>query len=262
MKVEIWPSCREVGKRAAGIIRRTLKHNPCAVFALPTGTTPLTMYAQLAAWHARGQLDARRARFFGLDEFVGLDPRHPASFHHYLQVHLWDPLELEGSRCDLPRGSEDDLPGECLRYDRAIAEAGGIDLAVVGIGVNGHVGFNEPGTDPTLGTHVVELTEVTRRAQAPWFGGQVEQVPRQAITVGIRTIREARAVVLLACGASKARVIARALHGPPDPTLPASLLRLHPRLTVILDQAAATLLWPKQYRPRRPADDRARPPRS
>ncbi|MDI7250921.1 MAG: 6-phosphogluconolactonase, partial [Bacillota bacterium] len=141
MRVEIWPSCQEVGKRAAGMIRRKLQRDPHAVFALPTGTTPLAVYAQLAAWHARSDLDAARAAFFGLDEFVGLDPAHAASFRQYLRTHLWDPLGIDESRRDLPRGWVDDLAAECLRYDRAIADAGGIDLAVVGIGVNGHVGF-------------------------------------------------------------------------------------------------------------------------
>lgn len=246
--VEIWPSCVEVGKRAADLVQCELSERAHPVLAVPTGTTPIHMYRELVERLAQGQLRLEHAKFFSLDEFVGLEPGQPGSFSRYMQDCFWGPARLRESQRDIPRGWVEDLAGECVRYEEEIAKAGGIDLAVVGVGVNGHVAFNEPGSDPSLGTRVVELSEVTRRAQALWFGGLVGRVPRRAVTVGMRTIMAARRIVLLACGRHKAKVVYKMLLEPPSEQLPASLLRLHPDLTVLLDEEAAYLLWPKEFR--------------
>ncbi|MEW6545878.1 MAG: glucosamine-6-phosphate deaminase [Bacillota bacterium] len=246
--VEVWPSCTDVGRRAADLIESQLARRPCSVFALPTGTTPLAMYDEIVRRCEEGNLRLDGAKFFNLDEYVGLHPGHEGSFYRYMRERFWGPAKLKEWQYDVPRGWVQDLDGECKRYDEAIVEAGGIDLAVVGLGVNAHVGFNEPGTDPELGTHLVELSESTRRAQAEWFGGLVGRVPRRALTVGIRTLLGTRAIVLIACGRHKARIVHEVLLGPPTPERPASLLRIHPNLTVILDQDAAGLLWPKEFK--------------
>lgn len=247
-RVEVWRSCKDVGRRTADLIESQLVHRPCSVFALPTGTTPLPMYDEIVRRCKEGSLRLDCAKFFNLDEYVGLHPGDEGSFYRYMQERFWGPAKLKEWQYDIPRGWVQDVQGECKRYDEAIAEAGGIDLAVVGVGLNGHVGFNEPGTDAELGTHLVELSESTRRAQAEWFGGLVDRVPRHALTVGIRTLLETRAIVLIACGPHKARVVHQILLGSPTPERPASLLRLHPNLTVILDQDAAGLLWPKEFK--------------
>lgn len=247
-KVEIWQSFAQVGSRAADLIQEVLAECQQPVFALPTGQTPLPMYQELVRRERAGVLRLESARFFNLDEFVGVRPGEMGSFHRYMQDNFWGPAGLSTSQYDIPRGWAEDLERECRRYDEAIAEAGGIDLAVVGVGENGHIAFNEPGSDPGLGTRVAELSEATRRAQAVWFGDLVGRVPRRAVTVGMRTIMGARRIVLLACGRYKAKVVRGMLLDPPSRELPASLLRLHPNLTVLLDEEAAGLLWPKEFR--------------
>lgn len=242
VRVEIWQSCTQVGNRAADLIQEVLLERPNPVFALPTGATPLAMYDELVRRRKAGILQFHLARFFNLDEFVGVQPGDEGSFYRYMKERFWGPAGLSEGQYDIPRGWAEDLEKECRRYEEAIAEAGGIDLALVGIGNNGHVAFNEPGSEPSLGTHVVELSEGTRRVQAVWFGGSVERVPRLGLTVGLRTILQAREIVLLACGPHKAKVVRAFLLDPPTPEVPASLLRLHGNLRVLLDNEAAALL--------------------
>ncbi len=239
MRVEIWPNKTAVGWRAARIVRQQLARYPNSVFAMPTGMTPLEMYRFLVKWHGAGKLDASHARFFNLDEFVGLPRGAPGTYFRYMQERFWGPLALRPDQFDIPRGWADDLEAECRRYDAAIQRCGGLDLALVGLGANGHIGFNEPGTDPRVGTHVVELSPSSRKAQLPWFQGREDRVPNRALTMGIASILSAERVLMLVWGRGKARAVAKALLGAIDPAVPASLLRTHSHFTVLLDREAA-----------------------
>lgn len=242
MQILIERSARAAARAAAGWLAATIRDRPAAVLALPTGRTPLPAYRSLVRLVRSGDLDCRRAHVFNLDEFAGLGPGHPASFARYLRRHFLDALDLSPGQVHLLRGDASDLADEAHRYERAISACGGLEAAVVGIGRNGHVGFNEPADALETGTHVARLTLATRRAYAPAFGGTARLVPTTALTMGIGTILRARRLLLLATGAEKARIVARALEGKVRTRLPASFLQLHADLTVVLDGAAAARL--------------------
>jgi glucosamine-6-phosphate deaminase len=231
---------------AANWLAAAARCRPEAVLALPTGRTPLPVYRRLIGLARAGGLDWRRVHVFNLDEFAGLGPDHPGSFARYLRRHVLDSLDLPAEHVHLLRGDAHDLDGEAARYERDIAACGGLDAAIVGIGSNGHIGFNEPGAVLEVGTHVARLTPATRRAYAPAFEGAVRDVPRTALTMGMGTILRARRLLLMATGADKASIVARALDGRVRATLPASFLQLHADLTVVLDWAAAAQLQPQE----------------
>lgn len=199
------------------------------------------MYQELIRLHQEDLLDFSRATVFNLDEYLGLPPDHPGSFASYMRRHLWDRVNLRQEACHIPKSLPEDPEVECRRYEELIAGAGGIDLAVLGLGRNGHIAFNEPGTPFGSLTHVALLTPETRAAEADAFGG-LEKVPERAITMGIRTLMNARELFLLVSGEGKAGVLSRVLRGPVSPEVPASVLQLHPRLTVLADAAAAARL--------------------
>jgi glucosamine-6-phosphate deaminase len=217
-----------------------VKAKPDVVLALPAGNTPRPMYAELARRHREEGLSFARATAFSLDEYVGIGRDHPASFRRFMQDALYRHVDLPGGRAHAPDGEVTDLHAACERYERAIADVGGLDLCVLGIGGNGHIAFNEPGAPLDSRTHVVALADDTRRALVASFGGA--HVPTQAITIGVATILDARRCVLLAYGAAKAGVIARAIQGPAVTGVPASALQLHPDATVIVDDGAASQL--------------------
>ena len=225
---------------AAEVVAARLRAKPDAVLLLPTGTTPLGMYRRLAELHAEEGLSFARATFFNLDEYLGLAPDHPASYHVYMEENFYGLVDADPARVHVPDGSAPDPEAECERYEAAIRQAGGVDLAVLGIGRNGHIGFNEPGAPFDSRTRVVRLAESTRRVNAADFEGS--RAPEKAITVGMATIFEAREVLLLASGANKARTVAAALGGEISESVPASMLRRHPNATFLLDQEAATAL--------------------
>ena len=226
--------------RAAEIVVELLAGKPDAVVALPAGNTPRPLYAELVRRHRAGTVSFARATAFTLDEFAGVAADHPASFRRYLDDVLYRQVDLPRARAHAPDATAPDLDGACARYERAIAAAGGLDLCLLGIGGNGHVAFNEPGSPFDSRTRVVDLDDDTRLALAPAFAG--EPVPARALTIGVGTILAARRCVLLAYGAAKAGVIARAIDGPATPAVPASALQLHADATVILDAAAASQL--------------------
>ncbi len=240
--LRILDSDTAVSEAAAASIAAQVRAKPASALLLATGQTMLAVYADLVALVRGGQLDLSRVRTFNLDEFYGLPPSHPGSYHTYMRQCLFDHVPIAAANIDLIDGTATDSAAECARYEANIKAVGGIDLALLGIGVNGHIGFNEPGSDFASRTRVVSLREETRVANAGRFDGQVEQVPRQAVTVGIATIMEARQVLLLATGESKARAIRAMLHGPITTELPASALRRHPNLAVLIDREAASLL--------------------
>lgn len=242
METRIFDAEREVAHAVAARIADAIRTNPALVLGLPTGRTPLGAYAQLRQLHAVGAVDFSRVTTFNLDEFVGLGARDPGSFRFYMHRKLFDDVNLAPSRIHFLDGTARDLSAECERYERAIRAAGGIDLQVLGIGRNGHIGFNEPADELVAWTHRVTLAESTRRDNAAAFGGDLARVPREALSMGMGTILKARRIVLVATGAPKARCIARAVHGPLTTQWPASFLQLHPQVELFLDREAAALL--------------------
>ncbi len=229
-----------IARHVAAMFAGLLTDRPNAVLGLATGGTPVPIYQALIARHRAGEISFRDAASFNLDEYVGLPRTHPASFAYFMATTLFDHVDITPSRTHIPDGMATDAEAESARYEAAIAKAGGIDLQLLGIGANGHVGFNEPGSAFASRTRKVTLTASTRAANRRFFAGG--EVPEQALTMGIGTILEARALVLVATGAGKAEAIARMLQAPPSPDCPASALQLHPDATVVCDREAARLL--------------------
>ena len=244
MKARVCPTYESMSATAAAIVAEKIREKPDAVLLLPTGTTPLGMYRRLVELHAgggpEGGLSFARTTFFNLDEYVGLNPDHPASYHVYMRENFYGRIDADPGRVHVPDGSAPDLEAECEQYEAAIREAGGADLCVLGIGRNGQIGFNEPGAPSESRTRAVRLSESTRRINAADFGPN--GAPETAITVGMATIAEAREVLLLASGTNKATAVAAALEGEVSEDVPASILRRHPDATFLLDHDAAAAL--------------------
>lgn len=233
-------SAEEAAVRAAELYRALLRRKPDAVLGLATGSTPLGLYAQLVALYRAGEISFAQATSFNLDEYVDLPPTHDQSYRYFMEKNLFSQIDLPQARIHVPSGL-DVSEAALAAYDEAIEAAGGIDLQLLGLGGNGHLGFNEPGTPFALGTHVVALTERTRRDNARFFAS-LDEVPTHAATMGVRTVMHARAILLLAFGRAKAEALAAALTGPVTPDVPASVLQLHPDVTVFCDKEAAALL--------------------
>lgn len=234
LEIRILPDYDAVSQLAADEIERLLRAKPDAVIGFATGETPRGLYRELR----QRRPDCARVRTFNLDEYVGLSPDHPGSYSYYMHQELFDHLNFRAENVHLLNGDATDLAAECRAYEEAIARAGGIDLQVLGIGRNGHIGFNEPADAWTESVHVVTLAESTRVANAPAFGGDPAQVPAQAMTMGIRNIMAAGRLLLLATGATKADILAQALTGPVTPRVPASIVQQHASVLVLADAAA------------------------
>jgi len=241
MTLVIAPTAEAACAHAAELVAALLAARRGAVLALPVGATPRLVYAELRARHRTGELSFAHATAFNLDEYVGVTRDDPRSFHHTLRDQLYDHIDLAAARTHAPDGAAADLDAAAAGYEQAIAGAGGLDLALLGIGGNGHIAFNEPGSPFTSRTRVVALAPETRAGAAASFGG-AHVVPTHALTMGIATILAARRCVLLAHGAGKAAIVARALEDTIGPDVPASAVRLHADATVILDAAAASRL--------------------
>jgi glucosamine-6-phosphate deaminase len=239
LRVVIHPSAEAASLGLANFLARTLREWPTLVLGLPTGRTPIPLYRELVRLHQQGRADFSRARTFNLDEFVGLSPRDPRSYQAFMRRHLFDGVNLAHERIEFLNGQARDMRREARRYERRIATVGGLDLVLLGIGGNGHLGFNEPAATLVSPTHVSTLRATTRRANAWLFDGEVRRVPRRALSMGIGTILSARGIVLLATGRAKAAIVRRALTGPITTRVPASLLQLHPNVVVVLDRDAA-----------------------
>jgi len=233
-RVAVFPNDRAAARALARRIAEAVGKNPRLVLGLPTGRTPVVLYHELVSLHARGGLDLSQVTTFNLDEFVGIAAAHPGSYRSFMDAHLFSRVNIDRARVDFLRGDAADLEAECARYERAIAAAGGIDLQVLGIGTNGHIGFNEPARELQSRTHRVRLRPETRRANAALFGGNVDAVPEEALSMGMATILQARAIVLLATGRSKASCVERVIAGPLTTDLPASFLQLHHAVDVML----------------------------
>ena len=242
INVRVFPTPEGLARALAREVARALSANPRLVLGLPSGRTPIPLYDELARLHARGRADFRHATTFNLDEFLGLAPGDPGSYRAFMRHHLFDRVNLQAKHIHLLNGAAPDPIAECARYERAIARAGGIDLQILGLGLNGHIGFNEPGRALAATTHRVRLTTASRRANAALFGNRAGAVPTAALSMGMATILRARRIVLLSTGVSKARCVERMLRGPLTTRLPASFLQLHPNTEVWLDRAAASRL--------------------
>lgn len=236
--LRVLPTAEAVAEAVAERLVEALARNPELVLALPTGRTPLLLYRHLVALHREGRVSFSRATAFQLDELLGLAPDHPARFAAYLTRHLFQHVDLAQERIQRLDGAAPDPEAECARYEDALAAAGGLDVALLGIGDNGHVAFNEPGPTLQARAHVAVLARQTREANAGLFAGEPSHVPTHALTLGMAALLQAREVHLVATGASKADILRAALRGPLTPQVPASFLQLHPRLSVWLDTAA------------------------
>jgi glucosamine-6-phosphate deaminase len=243
-RVMIFPDETTVARSLARRIAAAADANPTLVLGLPTGRTPLALYRELGALHAEGA-DLSRVTTFNLDEFLGIPPSHPGSYRTFMEEHLFRHVNIPVERHNFLNGAAPDPERECARYERAIAEAGGIDLMILGIGTNGHIGFNEPARELQARTHRVELKAETRRSNAALFGGDPATVPAEALSMGMASILDARAVVLLATGSAKASCVERVVNGPLTTDLPASFLQLHHDVDIMLDEAAAARLRPR-----------------
>jgi glucosamine-6-phosphate deaminase len=240
MRVSVLPTADAVADAAAAVVRGVIAAGRAPVIGLPTGRTPVGLYARLRT----APIEWSRVRTFNLDEFDGLAPTHPGSFRRYMDEHLFGAVGLPSSQIEFLRGDTADAGAECLRYDRALETAGGLDLLVCGLGANGHLGFNEPGPVLWGPTHVATLHAETRAANAALFAGDAAAVPARALTMGMTAILQARRVLVLATGPSKAAPVAAMTSGPLTTALPASWLQVHPAVEVLLDPAAASALAP------------------
>ena len=243
-EIVIVPDAAAGGAIIADEIVRRVRDNPDAVLGLATGSTPLPVYEALRS-RLTG-VDVSRVRGFALDEYIGIDPSHPESYRSVIAREVVEPLGLDPRRVRVPDGSLDGIQHAGEDYERAIIDAGGVDLQILGIGTDGHIGFNEPGSSFASLTRVKTLTEQTRADNARFFDS-VDDVPRHCITQGLGTILRARHLVLLAFGESKADAVAGAVEGPLTASLPGSAIQLHPHATVVVDEAAASRLAHAAY---------------
>ncbi len=231
---------------AARYVAQKIRENPGCVLGLATGSTPLLLYSELIRLYDAGEIDFADVQTFNLDEYVGLAGDHPASYRHFMDENLFRRINIPREKTHVPDGLAKDIPRSCEEYEWAIAEAGGIEVQILGIGSDGHIGFNEPSSSLRSRTRIKTLTENTIRDNARFFDSP-DEVPRHCITMGVGTIMESREVVLLAFGEHKARAIAEAFEGPVSAMNPASVLQLHPVVKVFLDEGAARELKRKEY---------------
>jgi glucosamine-6-phosphate deaminase len=231
---------QDVADLAAQRVADLLHDAPRSVLGLPTGRTPILLYDLLAEQHAAGTLDFSQAATFNLDEFVGIGEDHPGSYRAYMRRYLFDRIDLPDGQGHVLDGLAKDADAECERFESAIAAAGGMDLMILGLGANGHIGFNEPADGLQARTHRVALLEESRHANAGFFGGDPAQVPAEAMTMGVGTILKSRSILLLVTGAEKAGTVAAMIRGPVTTQLPASFLQLHGQVELICDADAAS----------------------
>jgi glucosamine-6-phosphate deaminase len=237
MKVII-DSAQNIAAMAAQQYVALLKRKPNAILGGATGSTPLGLYAELVRLNKAGEISFKDASSFNLDEYVGLDGTHDQSYRYFMDHNLFDHIDIDKSRTRVPSGIDVSDPAA---YDKEIEAAGGVDLQLLGIGNNGHIGFNEPGTPFGSLTHIVELTESTREANKRFFKS-IDEVPTHAVTMGVKTVMQARSIILMAIGPAKAPIMKEMLQGPVTENVPASVLQLHPDVTVYMDYEAAKLL--------------------
>lgn len=241
MRVCVEKNYGQMSRRVAQIVGQTIAANPKAVLGLATGQTPEGCYAELVRMHREEGLDFRLVTTFNSDEYVGLAPSHPQSYHSYMSDKLFNHVNIDKNRTHIPDGLAPRPREFCEAYERLIRSSGGIDLQLLGIGRNGHIGFNEPGSPFDSRTRVVDLSEETRKDNSRFFGS-ISKVPRQAITMGLATIMEVRSIVLMASGVNKGWAVERAVNGPVTVEVPASILQRHQDCIFLVDEQAASIL--------------------
>jgi len=246
MEVIIQSDSEKASWLAARIIKKVILEKSRPVIGLATGNTPLLLYKILVKMHREEGLNFNQVVAFSLDEYVGLSPDHPASFHQYMWKNLFSQVNIKPENVHIPDGLAENIPAYCEKYEQEIRAAGGIDVQILGLGTDGHIGFNEPSSSLSSRTRIKTLTDQTRKDNAVFFGSE-ENVPYHAITMGIGTILDARSCLLLAFGKKKARAIAMAVEGPVTSMVPASALQLHPRGIILLDRDAASELKNVDY---------------
>ena len=232
MKIIYAKDYSDLSRKAANIISAQVILKPNSVLGLATGSTPIGAYKQLIEWYNKGDVDFSLTKSINLDEYVGISNDNEQSYRYFMEKNLFSHINIKKENTYVPNGKAGDLQEECKAYDNLIQNIGGIDLQLLGIGHNGHIGFNEPNQAFEKTTHIVELGESTINANARFFDS-IEDVPKSAITMGIKSIMQAKKIVLVANGADKKEIINKALYGPVTPVIPASILQLHPDLTVI-----------------------------
>jgi glucosamine-6-phosphate deaminase len=247
MEIVILETSTAIARVAADAVTALLDRKPTAVLGLATGSSPLSIYDELATRCDAGQVSFRQARGFTLDEYVGLPADHPQRYRNVIHAEFVSRVDFGASAVWGPDGLAKDIPGMCAAYEKAITEAGGVDLQILGIGTDGHIGFNEPGSSLASRTRVKTLTLQTRRDNARFFDDNVDLVPTHCLTQGLGTIMEARHVVVVATGDRKAEAVHQLAEGPVSARWPASILQHHPHVTVLLDDAAAQLLMLGDY---------------
>ena len=242
MEVIIKSNAEEGSVAAARVVARLVREKPNAVLGLATGSTPLALYRELIRLHQEEGLDFSQVTTFNLDEYIGLEKKHPQSYYTFMWENLFSQINIKPENVHLPDGMAPDVPKSCAAYEEAILDAGGIDLQVLGIGSDGHIGFNEPTSSFASRTRIKTLTQQTVADNARFFDGDESQVPHHCITMGIGTIMDARMNIMLAFGAGKAEAITATVEGPVCSMMPASILQHHPSAKVFIDEAAASTL--------------------
>ena len=242
MEIVILPDATQIGHLAGGIIADALRRKPDAVLGLATGSSPLAIYDDLVARHDAGELSFARARAFTLDEYVGLPPEHPERYRNVIETEFASRVDFAADAVNGPDGLADDLLAACADYESAIEAAGGVDVQILGIGTDGHIAFNEPGSSLASRTRIKTLTEQTRADNARFFDGDLDAVPMHCLTQGLGTIMEARHIVLVATGKGKAEAVHHLAEGAVSALWPATILQHHRHVTVLLDEAAASRL--------------------
>lgn len=247
MEVVICDDNSQVGRTAATLISEVVdRRGPATVLGVATGSSPLSTYAALSELVRAGHLDLSGAQAFALDEYVGLPTGHPQSYHTVIRQHVIEPLHMDPGRVHVPDGTAADLDEACLDYEQAIASAGGVDIQILGVGSNGHIGFNEPSSSLASRTRVKTLTQRTREDNRRFFDS-LDDVPTHCLTQGLGTIMDARSVVLVASGAHKADAVAAVVEGPVTARRPGSVLQFHPNATIVVDKDAACRLELADY---------------
>ncbi len=241
MNINIYGTKEEAGIAAGNMIAGAITENAGCVLGLATGSTPLPAYRHLIELYEEGTLDFSGVKTFNLDEYVGIDFQNKNSYHSFMRENLFGKINILPGNINFLEGDSEDPEGECERYEDAIAECGGIDLQLLGLGSNGHIAFNEPGEAFEDRCHIVDLSENTRKDNARFFKDE-DEVPYKALTMGIGTIMGAKKILIIATGKSKAEAVKKMVLGEITPALPASILRFHPNTTLMLDSAAASLL--------------------
>ncbi len=234
----------DLSRKAANIISAQIIMKPNAVLGLATGSSPIGTYKQLIEWYKKGDLDFYEAKSINLDEYKGLGPDDEQSYYHFMHENFFDHINIKPENTNIPNGLEADAETECARYDSVIKSSGGIDLQLLGIGCNGHIGFNEPGSAFDKETHCVTLSENTIGANARFFASR-DDVPKYAYSMGIKSIMQARRILLIATGANKADALYDSICGPITPSVPASILQLHNNVTIIADEDALSKILVK-----------------